>query len=117
MIGACPWVIPASWHIPIIDTRQRLRPKRLLTREELLDYDLEIRQAYHGIVDAMLHPALPVLENTDGDPLELTTLTYELGVTVTEAVERPRPDRLPERQSSFLFGRPRHMPSHRVEPT
>ena len=91
MIGACPWVIPASWHIPIIDTRERLRPKRLLTREELLDYDLEIRQAYHEIVDALLHPALPVLQNTDGDPLELTTLTYELGVTVTEAVERLTP--------------------------
>ena len=71
--------------------RQRLRPKRLLTCEELLDYDLEIRQAYHGIVDALLHPALPVLQNTDGDPLELTTLTYQLGVTVTEAVERLTP--------------------------
>ena len=91
MIGACPWVIPASWHIPIIDTRERLRPKRLLTREELLDYDLEVRQAYHEIVDALLHPPLPVLQNTDGDPLELTTLTYELGVTVAEAVERLTP--------------------------
>ena len=91
MIGACPWVIPASWHIPLIDTRERLRPKRLLTREELLDYDLEIRQAYHEIVDALLHPTLPVLQNTDGDPLELTTLTYEIGVTVTEAVERLTP--------------------------
>lgn len=91
MIGACPWVIPASWHIPIIDTRERLRPKRLLTREELLDYDLEIRQAYHEIVDALLHPAPPVLQNTDGDPLELTTLIYELGVTASEAVERLTP--------------------------
>jgi hypothetical protein len=91
MTGACPWVIPASWHIPLIDTRERLRPKRLLTREELFDYDLEVRQAYHEIVDAVLHPPLPVLQNTDGDPLELTTLTYELGVTVAEAVEQLTP--------------------------
>ena len=90
-IGACPWVIPASWHIPIIDTRERLRPKRLLTREELLDHDVEIGKTYHEIVDALLHPALPVLQNTDGDLLELTTLTYKLGVTVTEAVERLTP--------------------------
>ena len=41
MIGACPWVIPASWHIPIINMREKLRPKRLLTREELTDYDLD----------------------------------------------------------------------------
>jgi hypothetical protein len=91
MVGACPWVIPASWHIPLIDRRDRFRPKRLLTREELADYDLEIRETYHEIVDALLHPRLPVLQNTDGDPFELTTLTYELGVTVAEAVERLTP--------------------------
>jgi hypothetical protein len=91
MIGACPWVIPAAWHLPIIEMRRRLRPKRLLTREELLDYDMEIRQVYHGIVDALLHPAPPILQNTDGDPLELTALTYELGVTAAEAVERLKP--------------------------
>ena len=88
MIGACPWVIPASWHIPIIDVRERWRQKRLLTRDELIDYDLETRQTYHEIVDRLLHPTLPVMQNTDGDPIELTTLTYELGVPVAEAVER-----------------------------
>ena len=91
MIGACPWVIPASWHIPIIDMRERLRPKRPLTRGELRDYDLEIRQTYHDIVDALLHPTRPVMQNTDGDPIELATLTYELGVPVAVAVERLAP--------------------------
>jgi hypothetical protein len=32
-----------------------------------------------------------VLQNTDGDLLELTTVTYELGVTAAEAVERLSP--------------------------
>lgn len=91
MIGACPWVIPASWHIPMIDMRERWRPKRLLTRDELNDYRLEIRETYHDIVDRLLHPTLPVMQNTDGDPIELTTLTYELGVPVAEAVERLTP--------------------------
>ncbi len=91
MIGACPWVIPASWHIPIIDLRERLRSKRLLTREELRDDNLEIRQTYHHIVDALLHPTRPVMQNTDGDPIELATLTYELDVPVAEAVERLAP--------------------------
>jgi hypothetical protein len=91
MIGACPLVIPASWHIPIIDRRQRWRPKRLLTRDELFDYHLEIRQTYHEIVDRLMRPTLPVMQNTDGDPIELTTLTYELGVPVAEAVARLTP--------------------------
>ena len=91
LIGACPWIIPASWHISIIDMREKFRPKGLLTREELLDYNLEIRQAYHEIVDALRHPEVPVMQNTDGDPLELTTLMYELGVPAAEAVERLTP--------------------------
>ena len=91
MIGACPWVIPASWHIPIIDMRERFRSKRLLTRDELIDFGLEIRQTYHEIVDGLLHPTPPILQNTDGDLIELTTLTYELGVPVAEAVERLTP--------------------------
>jgi len=84
MVGACPWVIPASFHIPLIDMRDRWRKKRLLTRADLKDYDLEIRQTYHDIVQSLLHPELPVLQNTDGDPLELTTLTYELGITAAD---------------------------------
>lgn len=91
LIGACPWVIPASWHIPIIDMRERFRPKGLLTREELQDYDTEIRQAYHEMADALLHPKRPVMQNTDGDPLELTTLTYTLEVPAAVAVERLTP--------------------------
>lgn len=91
LIGACPWVIPASWHIPIIDMREKFRPKGLLTRAELQDYNFELRQVYHEIVDALLHPKIPVMQNTDGDPLELTTLTYALGVPAALAVEQLTP--------------------------
>jgi hypothetical protein len=38
LVGACPWVIPASWHI--IDVREKSRPKGLLAREELQDFNL-----------------------------------------------------------------------------
>lgn len=91
LIGACPWVIPASWHIFIIAMREKFRPRGLLTREELHDYSFELRQAYHEIVTALLHPKIPVMQNTDGDPLELTTLTYVLGVPAAVAVERLTP--------------------------
>ena len=48
LIGACPWVIPASWQIPIIDMREA-PPEGATQAEELLDYDPEIRQAYHEL--------------------------------------------------------------------
>ena len=41
---------------------------------------MEIRRLYHQIVDAILNPKLPTLQNTDGDPIEMTTMTYELAV-------------------------------------
>ncbi|OFW42049.1 MAG: hypothetical protein A3J29_04835, partial [Acidobacteria bacterium RIFCSPLOWO2_12_FULL_67_14b] len=91
MIGASPWVIPPEWYLRILDFRQQLRPRRLLTVDELRDYDIEIREFYHHVVEGVQHPRLPSLQNTDGDPIELTMMTYELGVTTAEAVERLRP--------------------------
>ncbi len=90
-MAPAPWIIPTDWHLPVIEFRERLRPRRLLTRDDLHEYDLEIREFYHQVVQAILHPTLPMLQNTDGDPLELTTLTYDLGVTPAEAIERLRP--------------------------
>jgi SEC-C motif len=91
MIGASPWIIPPAWHLRVIDFREQLRPRRLLTVADLIEYDLEIREFYHQVIEAVLHPALPSLRNTDGDPIELTTMTYELDVPAAEAFERLRP--------------------------
>lgn len=91
MIGASPWVIPPAWHLRVLDLREQLRPRRLLTIDDLRDHDIEIREFYHHVIDAVQHPRLPSLQNTDGDPIEMTTITYELSVTTAEAVERLRP--------------------------
>jgi hypothetical protein len=91
MIGASPWVIPPSWHLNVIEFRDRVRPRGLMTREDLFEYDIEIRGLYHQIVDALVNPKLPELRNTDGDPIEMTTMTYELLVPAAEAFTRLRP--------------------------
>jgi len=91
MIGAAPWVIPPAWHLPVIELRDRLRPRRLMTLEDLSNDDIEVRQFYHQIVDAIVNPRLPTLQNTDGDPIEMTTMTYDLSVTAAEAFDRLRP--------------------------
>ena len=90
MIGASPWIIPPSWHVPLIDRREELRPRGLLTRADLVEYDIELREWYLDIVEAILHPRLPTLQNTDGDLIELTTLTYALTVPESEAIDRLR---------------------------
>ena len=91
MIGASPWVIPPSWHLSVIEFRDQLSPRRLMTLADLSKCDIEVRRFYHEIVDAIVNPKMPTLLNTDGDPLEMTTMTYELGVATAEAFDRLRP--------------------------
>lgn len=91
MIGASPWVIPPAWHLPVIEIRDQLCPRRLMTVADLANDQNEIRRFYHQIADAIVNPRLPTLQNTDGDPIELTTMTYDLGVRGAEAFERLRP--------------------------
>jgi hypothetical protein len=91
LIGASAWIIPPEWHLPVIEFRERLRPRALLTREDLHEYDLEIREFYLHVIHEIQHPRLPTIQNTDGDPFELTTMTYALDLTPSEALDRLRP--------------------------
>lgn len=90
-MGASPFIVPPRWQTRIIDWRERLFRKRLLTRQNLDDFDIEIREMYFEIAAEILDPTPPRLSNTDGDPLALTTLTYELKTTVDEALEKLAP--------------------------
>jgi hypothetical protein len=91
MFGAAPFVVPPRWHTHIIDWRERLMRKRLMTRRDLADFDIEIRDLYFEIAADLLNPTSPQLCNTDGDPIALTTLTFELKTTVGEAFEKLAP--------------------------
>jgi len=88
MFGAAPFVVPPRWHTRIIDWRERVFRKRMLTRHDLADFDIEIRDLYFDIASELLDPTPPQLCNTDGDPIALTTLTYELKTPVSAAFEK-----------------------------
>lgn len=91
MFGASPFIVPPVWHTHIIDWRERLFRRRLLSREDLEEFEIETRELYLHIAAELLNPAPPRLTNTDGDPLALTTLTYELKTTADEAFKRLAP--------------------------
>ena len=91
MLGASPWVIPPSWHLSIIEFRDQLSPRRFMRLADRSRRDIEIRRLYHQIVDAIVNPRLPTLENTDGDPIEMTTMIYDLGLTPAESFDGLRP--------------------------
>jgi hypothetical protein len=87
MCGAGPFIVPPSWHTHVIDWREDRFRRRLMTRDDLEEHDIEIRDLYFDITDEILDPTPPALCNTDGDPFEMTTVRYDLKVPVGEAFE------------------------------
>lgn len=69
MLGAAPFVVPPRWHTRIIEWREQLFGKRRATRQDLADFDIEIRDLYFEIAAELLDPTPPRLCNTDGDPI------------------------------------------------
>ena len=87
LLGSGPVLIPPAWHNDIIDFRQRKWKRRRPAPDDLRRAEFEIRDLYFEIADAFFNPQPPALTNTDGEPLVLTTLTYELRASVQDAFE------------------------------
>jgi hypothetical protein len=64
--------------------RKRKKP-RVFSTDELLEFEEDFRELYLEIVDRMNAP--PVLQNTDGDPLEMHTMKFELRLTPADAFD------------------------------
>lgn len=90
-LGMAPYIAPPSWHVHVIEWREQQVRRRLMTTDDLLTRDIEIRELYFEITDALLNPQLPQINNTDGDPIALTTLTYQLSTSVADACEKLAP--------------------------
>ncbi|MGE3343533.1 MAG: YecA family protein [Vicinamibacterales bacterium] len=88
MFGMAPWVIGPEWHNTVIDWRQRTLRGRTMSRAGLEEWAGEIQDLYLEIVARMLNPAPPQLQNTDGDPIALTTLTFDVSCSVDDAATR-----------------------------
>lgn len=87
LVGCSTLVIPPTWHNQVIDFREEIWPGRRPTAADLLEYDIEIRDFYFDIVEALLDPQPPTLTNTDGELIRPTVLTFDLTGSVQETVD------------------------------
>lgn len=80
MVEACaPCPIPPIRKIELVDLRQSLPRDIELSDPALLwEVECELRELYFTIVDDVLNPKMPQLQNTDGDPLELQRLVFDI---------------------------------------
>ena len=77
LVGMGRTLIPPGLKPGLIELRKDIKEDRLLiTDEDLLDWDMDLREAYLHINHHLHNP--PKMQNTDGDPLELHKLIFEI---------------------------------------
>lgn len=83
VLGCCASIaIPPERKLAILALRKRLRRRIVRQNRELAEQDLvryadSVRETYLDLRDSLGKP--PLLHNTDGDPLEFHTLTFQIG--------------------------------------
>ncbi len=91
MVGLAPLPFPPNYHLDCLEAREILfGRRRKIAPTELLACEPLLRQLYFGLRRRLLNPVMPVLQNTDGDPLEFVKLTYDLKCAPQEAFEKLR---------------------------
>jgi len=74
----------------------------VITDEGLRDYDIEMLQLLLDIHERAFNPRLPELQNTDGEPLSLRNLVYDLVVTPQAAFDALKHLSLDEPEETML---------------
>ena len=77
--GCSPIVFPPVERAQIIELRSAIKKHYpVVTSAVLREYDLEMIGIYHETAERLLNPRLPVLQNTDGNPLVFCRVIYEI---------------------------------------
>src|SRR5207302_10611975 len=86
------WPIPPRMKSMIVAQRvllqsigRKRKKSRIFSTDDLLEFEEDFRELYLEIVDRMNAP--PVLQNTDGEPLEMHTMKFELRLSPADAFD------------------------------
>lgn len=92
MAFCAPFIIPPSMKSLIVGQRALLqsigrtrKKSRVFSTDDLLEFEEDFRELYLEIGDRMNAP--PVLQNTDGEPLEMHTMKFELRISPADAFD------------------------------
>jgi len=87
MCGCGSVIMPAEYLDDFIDVRlmfkrsfKKMNPGMLIAAQE------QLRELYFEFAEAVRNPAPPRMHNTDGDPIEFVTLTFDLMIPPREAL-------------------------------
>jgi hypothetical protein len=75
MVGLAPIPFPPAFQFDILNAREILfGRRRKISYKELHGLDPVLRQLYFALRSRLLNPQLPIVQNTDGDPLKFVKL-------------------------------------------
>jgi SEC-C motif/Protein of unknown function (DUF2384) len=73
------FAIPPMEKASIIEMRTHIASAHpAITHQVLRDLDIELLDLFHEIADRLFNPRLPILQNTDGEPLSPHKLVFDL---------------------------------------
>jgi uncharacterized protein (DUF2384 family) len=73
------FAIPPMEKASIIEMRTHIASAHpAITNQVLRDLDIELLDLFHEIADRLFNPRLPILQNTDGEPLSPHKLVFDL---------------------------------------
>ena len=82
------FAIPPMEKASIIELRARIASAHpAITHQVLRDRNFELLDLFHEIADRLLNPRLPILQNTDGEPLSPHKLMFDLKAPPQAAFE------------------------------
>ncbi len=88
LMGCGSYVIPPSFRYGLLELRDELALELgVLDEEKLLELDPDLRDEFCEIAERIRHPPSPRLQNTDGEPLILHRLEYELACSPRDALD------------------------------
>ena len=79
MSGAAPVALEPEAKVPLVDLVEKVRGRRrAITNDVLFSKAHVIRFVYLELMARRLSPPIPILQNTDGEPLALHELTFRI---------------------------------------
>lgn len=69
---------PPIARIQIADACRKLLGRRKRSAFPLREHDFEMLDIYHAVAEPLLNPRIPTLTNTDGEPLSMRKLVFEI---------------------------------------
>jgi hypothetical protein len=85
MLGCAPYAIPNRHFEDVVALREHIARHNELNAATLRDFDIELRELYLDLREFILDPAPPEVQNTDGEPLQLTRLEFDLDCSPQDA--------------------------------